>query len=70
MPSLTFWCIRATTEQVNEERIKELDEQSQKSRTKREELATRLYTAETELRGKVQDNKTVVSDVLDCRNHS
>lgn len=70
MPSLTFWCIRATAEQVNEERIKELDEQSQKSRTKREELATRLYTAETELRGKVQDNKTVVSDVLDCRNYS
>jgi hypothetical protein len=70
---LTFWCFRATAEQVNEERIKELDELSQKSRTKREELATRLYTAETELCGKVpnvRDKNTVVSDILDCRNCS
>ncbi|KAF8348140.1 hypothetical protein F5887DRAFT_952300 [Amanita rubescens] len=55
---------RATADQVNEERIKELDELSQKSRTKREELATRLYTAETELCGKVPNvrDKNIVSD--------
>ena len=53
---------------MNGKRIEELNELSQKARTKREELATRLYTAETELHSKTQnvrvDNKTV-SRVVD-----
>lgn len=63
-----IWYFRATTDHVDEERIKKLEELSQKARTKREELATRLYTAEAELHGKTQNvrvSNTTVSAAVD-----
>jgi hypothetical protein len=71
LDTLTIWCFRATTDQVDEERLRKLKELSQNARTKREELATRLYTAEAELRGKTQNvrvSNTTVSVAVDDRN--
>jgi hypothetical protein len=40
---------RATTSKIDESRVQELDELSRKARARREELATRIYTAEADV---------------------
>ncbi|KIL68907.1 hypothetical protein M378DRAFT_838721 [Amanita muscaria Koide BX008] len=61
---------RAAPSKVQDHRIQELDGLSRQARAKREELATRLYTAETDLKSKMQAIRKSASMVQSARRSS